>query len=402
MANKTEFKRTNRICSFLLLLAVFFLFADLGFAEIKDISLSKLKYEGFIQLRIANPVGSFEKPSSFLNSSDAKAGGETDQYIYLERAEFKLSSSFIAPNIFIIAAGDVSKFSGKFKDVYAEWQLENIGNIKFGQFRIPFGIELQTSSLKLKTAERSILYGFGNFGYAAPLGFNVLEERDLGIGWDSPSFTLSPAFSTQLNLAVITGKSYGFVSNSLMADPIFRWSWKISSANSFVVDIGTSAMWGRNKFRISSANYIPIGTVGNLDSNPIGTITSSDFEERLYFNIYGLDFSMRFLEFDIKAEWIKQTFSLGNLDGCSLTFSSGLGYLGVNILEPVYRYEQAKKSWQDNVHSAGTLYENHTIGINFLLGENWKIQTNYTILLADRSSNFFGSNIFIVQTQYSF
>lgn len=391
MANKTNIRQSNRINSYSLFLAVFLLFTDSGYAELQDIDISSIKYEGFIQLRIANPIGSFEKPSGFLNSSGAKAGGETDQYIYLERAEFKLSSSFIASNVFIVAAGDVSKFSGKFRDVYAEWQLENIGNIRFGQFRIPFGIELQTSSSKLLTAERSILYGFGNFGYLAPLGFNVLEERDLGVRFDISPFSL----------AFVSGKSSGFISNSLMTDPIVRFDYPFSFGD-LTVAIGSSAMWGRNKYKTAGTNYIPIGTAKDINSNPTEVITTSDYDERLYFNIYGLDFSVKFFETAIQAEWIKQTFSLGTTEGYSVTFSSGLGCIGINFLELVYRYEQVKKDWQDNIHKASVLYEGHTAGINLNLSNHWKLQLNYIILFADRSSSFYGSNVFIFQTQYSF
>jgi hypothetical protein len=113
-------------------------------------------------------------------------GGKGQSGMYGKRAEAKFYGK-VQPNVTASVGFDFA--AGKVKDLGIQIDelplIPFVGgpelSVKLGQFRMPFGIETQTSSSAIWFSERSWLNGGADSSFSAPQSFKIIGERAMGI-----------------------------------------------------------------------------------------------------------------------------------------------------------------------------------------------------------------------------
>jgi hypothetical protein len=373
-------------------------------AGAQDGVLSAFDFSGFVQGRALGFFYDTQTPGGALSTAGDQAGGETATQALVQRLEFKLNAAlpWRGWGVYTSAGADGSKTS--FKDLYLGYASKNDWGFKAGRFRVPFGLDPQTSSGNMDTVERPLIYGFGNFGWVRPLGFNVVGERDYGLRFDfapPPGFA---GFSPLAQGAVVLGNGYDVLSRSptqvmLRAGLDNRLEFEELKNQ---VTLGFSLSYGANHFQRRTEAYLPVGSTGNLASRPDLAVTAEDLGDKGVVVVEGVDLSLRMNNAVLKGEAVSRHVAGRAAQGYYVTGVVEFGELGVP-LDLVVRWEEAIQSYADGTHLPQVWYQALTGGLTWHLARGWKVQANYLALVLDNAQHAFpGSDLGVLQVQWDF
>lgn len=367
--------------------------------------LSDFLFTGYLQGRFTGLLSSNETNAGPLNDlpDPDLAGGEASTQALIKRLEFSLGTALPWPGWSVLASAGVTGSQTQVLDAYLAYQPASVFTVKAGRFRVPFGIDPQTSSAESDFVERPLIYGFGNFGWIAPLGMDFVGQRDYGLRADYLGPVGFAGFASSAAAAWVLGNGRDVESKS----PTQIMARLGTASRTALADmrhdlaIGLSISYGRNEFIRHSECYLPIGAFGNLAANP-DAVTADDLGADGTVTVLGADAVLRMNQLVLKAETLARQTGPYASRGYYITALYELAVAG-RPLTFAFRWDEAVQGYADGVHRAGQVYRAAATGINWDPAPSWRLQADYFALLLDEDGHAFpGSDLLIAQVQFSF
>ena len=309
---------------------------------------SKLNIGGYIQGQ-----------AEFGDEPDARFTGIQDR-AYLRRArlnvtglfaeqfDFKLESDFSGNSI-----SETAATRAQITDAFVNWNRYSAANVKFGQFKTPFGYEQLVSDTKLGTIERSL--GNDRITDGRQIGLAVsgdfLEKR-LGYSVGAFNGTGVNSSSNDNNSFMWAGRVTGVAYTGKIADKDAR------------VAIGVNALTTHD----DGVTKTGFGFVGN---NFIGRRTAWGLDAQAKLGIFGLDAEY------LRCRFQPTTAVLGSddFDGQSW-YVMATADVWPKQLQALVKYEY----FDPNTRANGDVSETVTFGLNYYIkGDDVKLSVNYIL-----------------------
>jgi hypothetical protein len=295
-------------------------------------------------------------PAGDLDNNSHQSAGLNHDGLFVQKLEVKLWGP-LGPDGWAATMGTQTDLvSTGLTDAYVEWvSASKAWSLKLGQERLPFGAEEQSSSARLLGVQRSLAYGFANYGHIDTWGLGVLNERGDGLRADYDA-----ALASRLHLVLqsaamaVAGNSFNTAA-AVAGRAALRWGnapWGL--------ELGASGHASRANLEVASTHYQPLGSEG-LDPST-WAVGSGDGGKATVLT-WGQDARLDLGLLHLGAEAVFQ--SLGSLTrgggkgsaACDLPWGSG---------RPLYVYgseDQASSNFGDGVHQPGALYRARTLGL---------------------------------------
>lgn len=250
-------------------------------------------------------------------------------------------------------------------DLYVRWD-GAFGTLRLGQSYLPFGVEQQTDKADLVGIQRSLMYGFGNFGSIQPWGLQLMNQRGFGLRWDAdrsfgPLKILTQAGAMNFGGGYLYAKAEGGIGRLAL-----RWAGDV-----FGVEAGYSALLGRADFVGTPAYFTPLGAAqgaplqaaddlsgkGGLASwGPDAHVDAGPLHAQGELALQSLDGLLR--GGGQATVWL-------DLDGLLAHAGAAPGWRRAYLYT---KWEQAFSDFGDGVHQAGALYSATTYGLRLPTG----------------------------------
>ncbi len=295
----------------------------------------------------------------FGDAGDARYSPDNNDRLLLRRVRLGVSGEFLEDFDFKVEA-EYAGASIALTDGFINWHRHEAANLKFGQFKTPFGYEFLASDSKLASIERS-------FGTDA-----LTLNRQVGVQ-ASGEF-----LKHRLNYA--TGLFNGNGANSKTNDnDNFTYVGRIAGTPWEGRLFDTPAKWtvGANAFT-SRDKSVGLRYL-NLDSTPLTPAADNIFAgDRLG---WGMDSQLRVGGLDVWTEYLRVNLqpdsALPSADFDADTWYLQVGYFVIpKVLQPVLKYE----TFDPNTSTKGDETDTWTLGLNYYLkGDDIKLMFNYTL-----------------------
>ncbi|MCK5242534.1 hypothetical protein KAR34_08790 [bacterium] len=376
-------------------------------APADDRALVDFDFSGYLQGRIICHMYTPEHVSGLLSTSlePNQAGGEKETAATIKRMKFKLTTPLFNSAWTLIASGGVKAKNAYLEDTYIRYSPQNNITWQAGICRVPFGLEPQTSSGKLDTLERALMYEYGNFGWIGRLGMGIMAERSVGLRMDVCWPQIFASITPGISAAIMSGNGKNTKSD-LPAQGFMRLTASSTLQEEelqHTMAIGVSGTYGQNHFSTSRWDYLPIGSQGNLFTDPDSMLSMDEWNEYEMVITLGADGLLRINELTITAEYASREFSGYRSTGYYVT---GILELKKHLLVDLYlvgRWEEAKQGYADGAHLPDQPYQAATLGITWQLTKTWKVQINYLAIYLELIPHAFpGSDILLGQVQVDF
>jgi phosphate-selective porin len=323
--------------------------------------------------------GLLQAQSDLGDRGDRRFSSENDRF-YLRRARVKASGLFLEEFDFRIeldlfgTLGETTGLRAQMTDGYITWNKWEEANLRFGQFKTPFGYEQLAADPKLFTIERSLANDrlTLNRQIGAQVSGNFLEKR---IGYAT---------------GVFNGNS---ANNNFNDNEEFLFAGRISGTPWEGQWLKQEAKWtvGTNGYFSDDAGIGSMGAEFGFDSVPGGTADNIFSGNRLG---AGIDTQLHLGPFDLWAEYLTTRFKpTDNLpqdefeaDGW---YVQGSYFIVLKRLQGVVKYE----SFDPDTEVDGNTVDTLTIGLNYYIkGDDIKVQLNYLLTDAGVNSGFVFDN----------
>jgi phosphate-selective porin len=348
----------------------------------------KLKLGGFIQGQ-----GEFGDPGSFEgNFSDNVIGTSRvplNDRFRLRRARINVSGEVLEDFDFKLEgefqnadgiSGGRTGFSGT--DLFLNWHRFPEAQIKFGQWKAPFGLEQLTSDTALFTAERSLVTTA------------LTPERQVGAAiWGKPLVNIVPKNLTDVieySFGIYNGNGRNTVVND---DNTFMFVGRLSSTPFKGELWGHPASWrlGANGYRSRFAPGTRISQSGGLSLNADGALTAFTPTGLAQGEGWGVDQWLNFGPFDLIAEYLEgnfrpkdnTAFNEFTANGYYVQGSYYLPFLGGKKFQLVGKWESYNpgQAEEDDIKSV-------TGGLNYYInGDALKLMLDYIHTWSDFRDN---------------
>lgn len=341
---------------------------------------AKLKLGGFIQGNAeGGDVSAFE--GRFTDGPNA-----VNDRLRLRRARINVTGEFAEHFDFKLEgdfeqgdglSGGRTAFGGT--DLFLNWNQFPEANVKFGQFKAPFGLEQVTSDTTLFMAERTLVTGA------------LTPERQIGIQlWGKPLASLWPDKKELLSYSV--GVFNGNGRNTTVNDNNeFMYAGRLESqifsgkvfAQPVKVKLGLDGVYSRDGANVN------LSQVGNLRLQPDGSLLPFNTHTPDERRAWGADLSLNVGPFDLIAEYleerIKPTTATPNFSEFTANgyYVQGSYYFWKNKFQLVGRWDSFNpgQAANDDIRSA-------TVGLNYYIkGNDLKLMLDYIHTWSDFRRN---------------
>ncbi len=348
----------------------------------------KLKLGGFIQGQ-----GEFGDPGSFEGNFSDNVIGTTrvpvNDRFRLRRARINVSGEFLEDFDFKLEgefqqadglSGGRTGFSGS--DLFLNWHRFPEAQLKFGQWKAPFGLEQTTSDTALLTAERSLVTSA------------LTPDRQVGAAiWGKPLANVGSK-----NLADLIDYSFGIYNgngrNTIVNDDnTFMLVGRVSLTpfKGKLWDRPASWRVGANGYRSRFAPGTRIGQSVGLSLNADGALTAFTPTGLAKGEAWGIDQSLNVGPFDLIAEYLEgnyrpidnTAFDEFTANGYYVQGSSYLPFLGEKKFQLVAKWESFNpgQAQNDDIKSI-------TGGLNYYInGDAIKLMLDYIHTWSDFRDN---------------
>lgn len=335
-----------------------------------------LKLGGFVQGQ-----------AEFGDRGDSRWGSENDRF-FLRRARINTTATFAEHfdvKLELEVAGTLSETSGlrtSLTDGYINWKRFEAANIRFGQFKSPFGFEQLTSDTRLLTAERSLP------------GDRLTMGRQLGVEVSGQFLNKRLAYAS----GVFNGNG---VNNNFNDNDSFMVVQRVSGVPWQGEVARRPAKWsvGANAFYSDDRSISGMGNFG-FDATPATAAVDGVFEGIR--RGVAADSQFNWGPFDLWAEYFRVQFDPENripakrLDADGY-YVQGSYYVWKKIVQGVIKYE----SFDPNIDLAGTSTDVWTFGLNYYIRDHdLKLQLNYLLFDANGQPDDRGKLLFRVQALF--
>lgn len=305
-------------------------------------------------------------------ASDESKGipnGTGSSTLFIRRAELYAKGS-LQENLSYEFVYDLSASTDPVRDAFVDLKMIPMVDIRLGQFRIPFGIETQTSSKKLLFIDRMLITNPDNEQTSSKgltsVKSGFVQERDLGLRLSGRPMT--EPIGIDYAIAVINGSDKNTTDKNDKKEIVGR--------------LGISLMKG-----------LTIGGSGYFGKSPEKDTTGAFTGENIQRNRMGADLEFRPMEpLLVRTEYISGKDNTVKFNG----YYALIAYrLPINV-EPVARYEHL----DPDTGKSNNGITRTTLGVNYYLVGYTKVQVNYEI--RDDKANSKVDNMALAQIQISF
>lgn len=335
---------------------------------------AQLGYDGKTPLVVAKPGGKEKsmKIGGFIqgqyetgDAPDARYAGIEDRFL-LRRARVNVAGTFkedfdykLEADFGANALGEQTAYRAQLTDVFINWSKYEFANVKFGQFKTPFGYEQLVSDTKLTTIERSLPND------------RITDGRQIGLGLSGDFFKKRLSYSA----GVFNGSG---VNTSANDNESYMWAGRVSGVafDGKVADRDTRVAVGVNA--LTSRDKGTTKTGFGFDSVPGGAVDNLFFGRR---NSYGIDAQIKWWLFGLEAEYLLAHFEPSNrlpsddIDGDGW-YVMGTAEVWPKRLQALVKYE----TFNPNRDLAGDSSDVWTFGLTyFLKGDDIKFAVNYLL-----------------------
>ena len=392
--------------------------SDIGFGKtfalktgMSDL-LSQVKFGGYIQANAEfGDVSAFEGrfsggPNAINDRFRLRRARINVTGVFLDHFDFKLEGDFSQTDgLGKDKHGDTrSAFSAS--DVFLNWNQFPEANIKFGQYKAPFGIEQTTLDTILFTAERSLVTGA------------LTPERQIGVQlWGKPLAHLWPEQKELLRYAfgVFNGNNRNITANDnggfmyAARVELIPWAGKLFEQDS-KLKIGFDGLYSRD------AAGVNLSQTGNLRLQSDGSLKSFEDHNDDIRRGWAANISFNLGPFDLVAEYLEERIRPA---GTSTLATSGFGTTNAFVANGYYvlgsyflpgKKFQLVTKWEslNPGQAAHDDIQSVTGGLNYYIrGDNLKLMLNYIHTWSDfrRHNSGFGDDQFdevLVRAQIMF
>lgn len=304
----------------------------------------------------------------YRDETDNLPNGTGNNGLFMRRGEIALKGKLMDRLSYGVSF-DVSSADNLLREAFLEWAVSPSAEARFGQFRIPFGIEIQTSSRKLYFIDRMLVAYPNNEQPSSKAITSVksgyLQERDLGLKLSGR--LLPGTVGLDYSIGVFNGSDKNTPDRNDKKD--------------FVGRVGLSPL-----------KMLAVGGSAYIGKTPQSTTTGFT-GLNVKRNRYGADLELRPTDPMIfRAEYIVGTDDAVKFAG----YYAFVAYrLPMNI-EPAVRFERLDpdKDRSDNDITRTT------IGVNYYIKGDTKVQADYEFR-DDKAAPKMG-NMALVQLQFLF
>ncbi|MGH7441107.1 MAG: hypothetical protein ACREKE_00385, partial [bacterium] len=239
------------------------------------------------------------------------------------------------------------------------------GQWRLGNVYLPFGVEQQTTKADFIGIQRSLIYGFENYGYTQPWGLRLMNQRGWGLRWDR-NRAWGPLQGTAS--AAIQNFSGGSYQNALGGVARLGLSWV---QGPWLLKAGYSGLLARAALLDPPAEFTPLGA-----SQGAAWVSSAALAGHHTVATWGPDAQAAAGPLHASAELALQSLD-GTVRGGGqvtawLELAPGLRALHVpsdwRDARLYGKWGQASSGFSDGVHLAGALYRSTTYGLALPLG----------------------------------
>jgi hypothetical protein len=314
--------------------------------------------------------GAYIQTQYYSDQSTGVPNGTGGNGIFLRRVDLVAKGKILSDLSYVLDVS-VGLSTDVLLDAYADWTRLEMAALRLGQFRIPFGIENQTSSRKLYFIDRMLLTSPNTEQASSRAVSSVkagyIQERDLGLRLSGK--LLTNPIVVDYGLAVINGSDRNTPDKNDKKDIVGR--------------IG-----------ISPVKMLAVGGSAYVGKSPqAGTAAGSFTGINVKRERYGAD-----LEFTPLASlMVRAEYVTGKDD--AVKFNGYYAFVAYRLpmdLEPAVRFERL----DPNKDASNNEITRTTVGVNYYIKGDTKVQADYEFR-DDKGAPKVG-NIALVQFQISF
>lgn len=341
---------------------------------------TQLGYDGKTPLVVVKPAGKEKslKVGGYLQAQyeagdapDARYTGIEDRFL-IRRARVNVSGTFKEDFDFKVegdfganAVSEQTAYRAQISDAFINWNKYEFANVKFGQFKTPFGYEQLIADTKLTTVERSLPND------------RLTDNRQIGLGVSGDFLKKRLSYSA----GVFNGSG---VNNSFNDNESYLWAGRISGVafNGKIAErdsrvaVGVNALTSRDK-GISKPGF-------GIDSVAGGAVDNLFTGQRAS---YGIDAQAKWWLFGLEAEYLLSHFEPSNrvpsddfdADGWYVMATADVWPQRLQALVKFERFDPNRDL--DNTGSATfDSSDVWTFGLNyFFKGDDLKLSLNYLL-----------------------
>jgi hypothetical protein len=327
----------------------------------------ELGWDGKSSLTFVKPGGKEAKvtlggfvqgQTEFGKEPDARYAGIEDRFL-LRRARVNLQGSFLEHFDFKVEAdfganslSEKTGYSAQLTDAYINWNQYDFANLKFGQFKTPFGYEQLVSDTKLLTIERSLSND------------RLTDGRQIGLGISGDFLDKRVGYSA----GAFNGTG---VNNSFNDNDNFLYAGRVTGVPFEGKIDGKEARW--------SIGVNGLGTHDDGVSKSGFGFTGNSFAGNRY--SWGVDSQLKWWLFGLEAEYLRSHFEPANnvpddsFDAAGW-YVMGTAYVLPKKLQALVKYEQ----FDPNLSIGGNKTDIYTFGLTYYVkGDDLKVALNYML-----------------------
>jgi hypothetical protein len=347
---------------------------------------------GYAQgLLLARPQDG-QAPAGRLDSQGDNATGWYQDGLVLRHLELALSGPLGWQGWSATAAVFTDLNAVGFTDLFVQWQPAGL-RLRAGQLRLPFGDEEQASAKDIVAIQRSLFWGFSNYGTLGPWGLSCLAERGWGLRLDQALSLGGVALSLQAGGFDAGG---GDFNPGICGVARAQASWQQGSLSA---QAGASGSLGRSTFSVSDLSYAPLGAQRPSASPWVAT---GGLAGHGLVETGGADARLGLGPLCGQAEGLLQTLAGHERGGLAFTAWLDLPSWEAASLRPYARLEQAWTSFADGVHQPDSLYRLATLGLRLPLPWALELKLEGLQFMDDDFADFGGGRIYQAQLQAVF
>ncbi len=339
-----------------------------------------------LQLQYASDASTRLSQDTAQTSPKQLPGGTGSSGTFVRRAELYAKGKVVSGLTYEFVY-DLSASTDPVRDAFVDLKYIPMVDVRVGQFRIPFGIENQTSSKKLLFVDRMLWTSPDNEQASSKvvtsLGSGLLQERDLGMRLSGKP--LDGPVAIEYQIAGINGSDKNTADKNNIKDLVGR----VALSAMGKATLGGSLYLGRT--------FVTDATV--FSNPPTNTQNATATGDDLKKYRTGADLEIRPTDvLLVRAEYI------AGADGVAVTHQDKKfkGYYALVAyrlpfnLEPAVRFERL----DPDTRTAHNAINRTTLGMNYYFAGDTKFQLNYEF--RDDKGNKNVGNMAIAQMQVSF
>jgi hypothetical protein len=329
-------------------------------------------------------------PSGALDSDGDRATGYFQDGLWASLVEAHVGGPLGWDGFSVTLNPKTDLNSAGFGDLYVQWDAPSGWRVRAGQERLPLGWEQQVPAIHLVTIQRSLLFGFANYGHVSAWGLGMLNERAWGLRGDR-TWTW-PGGGLDLQAGGFDGGGADFSAAVFGQVRLgMRQQW-----GGFSAGLGLNRLYGRASLLSAPNFYTPLGQADPAQPPVAGDVAGG----KGALSLQGLDAGLDWGPLHGRADAMLEDLESWRSGGFQAT--AWLDLPGWQAQQPsLYaRDEQAFTGRPDGVHRPNSLYRAFTLGLSAPAAWGASLKVEAVDVQDDDFQPFAGGRIYQAELQW--